>query len=358
VRFRWLWFVLLGCSKSAAPSAGAVDTSIEADTALDVEVPDVEAEVAIDSTIEVDSAIDADAAASDSYAPEADAEVAVDTAFPPPTWDPVCSSTDAGTDACTATRLRVMAANITSGPSLTYDAPGIRIFQGLKPDVVLVQEFKYPSGLRALVDTAFGTGFSFVVETDVGTIPNGIISRYPILESGEWDDPDTTDRDFVWARIDIPGPTDLYAVSVHFRTTSATARDTEAKLIVDLVKTKVPSGAFLVIGGDLNTSVETETALTVLSAVVRTSAPYAVDQAGNNKTNAPRNRPYDWVLPSDALFARMIPVRIGTSDFASGLVVDTRVYTPIADLSPALATDSAATNMQHMAVVRDFAVGD
>ena len=45
---------------------------------------------------------------------------------------------------------------------------------------------------------------------------------------------------------------------------------------------------------------------------------------------------------------------IGAAQFANGLVVDTRVYTPLADLAPALATDSGATGMQHMAVVRDF----
>ena len=37
-------------------------------------------------------------------------------------------------------------------------------------------------------------------------IPNGIISRYPILEWGVWDDPETETREFVWARVDVPGP--------------------------------------------------------------------------------------------------------------------------------------------------------
>jgi len=39
-------------------------------------------------------------------------------------------------------------------------------------------------------------------------------------------------------------------------------------------------------------------------------------------------------------------------------VFDSRVYTPLSDVAPVLSTDSAATNMQHMAVVRDFAFGD
>ncbi len=49
-------------------------------------------------------------------------------------------------------------------------------------------------------------------------------------------------------------------------------------------------------------------------------------------------------------------VVIGNSVFANGLVADTRVYTPISEISPALSTDSGATGMQHMAVVRDFLV--
>ncbi len=70
------------------------------------------------------------------------------------------SSADAGSspDAGATLRLRVVAANISSGNFQAYELPGIRILQGLAPDVVLIQEFKYQSGtLRDLVDTAFGS---------------------------------------------------------------------------------------------------------------------------------------------------------------------------------------------------------
>jgi len=115
--------------------------------------------------------------------------------------------------------VRIMAANITSGNSQSYEAPGIRIFQGLKPDIVAIQEFQVAGGsssndLRTLVDTAFGSEFSFYCEPNTG-IPNGIVSRWPILAAGVWDDPFLTDRDFAWARINIPGTNDLYVVSVH-----------------------------------------------------------------------------------------------------------------------------------------------
>ena len=80
--------------------------------------------------------------------------------------------------------VRVMAANLTSGTGQSYEAAGIRIFQGLKPDIVAIQEFRYNSSyadaqLRQLVDTAFGTSFFYYRETNNPSynIPNGIVSR-------------------------------------------------------------------------------------------------------------------------------------------------------------------------------------
>lgn len=51
-----------------------------------------------------------------------------------------------------------------------------------------------------------------------------------------------------------------------------------------------------------------------------------------------------------------MPTVIGANSFPNGLVFDSRVYTPIDDVAPCLATDSAATNMQHMAIVKDFSL--
>ena len=42
----------------------------------------------------------------------------------------------------------------------------------------------------------------------------------PILDSGSWDDTLSPNRDFAWARIDVPGPHDLWAVSLHLLTSS------------------------------------------------------------------------------------------------------------------------------------------
>ncbi|WIG95555.1 lamin tail domain-containing protein [Myxococcus sp. SDU36] len=263
-------------------------------------------------------------------------------------------------DALGEVRLRLLAANTSSGNGQDYDlGHGIRIFQGTDADVVMIQEFNYRSNtaadLRSFVDTAFGTQFHYYREGGA-QIPNGIISRYPIIASGEWDDPYVSNRDFAWARIDVPGPKDLWAVSVHFLTTSSGNRNSEASSLVSRIRANIPDGDYLVIGGDLNTGSRNESAFSTLSQVVRTAGPHPVDKNGNGNTNAGRNRPYDHVLVDSDLFAHQTSVVIGGSSFANGLVVDTRVYTPLSAISPALYGDSAASGMQHMAVIKDFLI--
>jgi endonuclease/exonuclease/phosphatase family metal-dependent hydrolase len=257
-------------------------------------------------------------------------------------------------------RVRLMAANISSGNYQSYDpGNGTRIFQGTKPDVVMIQEFNYgdnsAAAIRGFVNTAFGTSFSYYREAGA-QIPNGVISRWPILASGEWDDPYVTNRDFAWARIDIPGPRDLWVVSVHLLTSDATTRNNEASNLVSRIKASIPVGDYLAIGGDFNTGTRTESAFSTFSQVVTTSSPYPADKNGNTYTNATRAKPYDHVLVDSDLRAYQTSTVIGTSTFSAGLVVDTRVYSPLSDISPALSTDSGATNMQHMAVIKDFIV--
>src|SRR5687768_284996 len=95
--------------------------------------------------------------------------------------------------------IRVMAANLTSGDFQRYETPGLNIFKGLKPDIVALQEFNYastggaglntPAAFREMLDTAFGTNFLYFRETGY-SLPNGIISRYPMIASGSWVDSD------------------------------------------------------------------------------------------------------------------------------------------------------------------------
>lgn len=262
-----------------------------------------------------------------------------------------------------AQKIRITAANTTSANASTYDSgEGIRIFQGVKPDIVLIQEFKYgnntPAAIRQFVDSTFGSGFSYYRETITvgGGIPNGVISRYPIIAQGSWDDPEINNREFAWARIDIPGAVDLWAVSLHLKASSGDAgtRNQEAIALRNYIQANIPPDDFLVIGGDLNSYSRNEAQFTVLSEVVRTAGPYPADQNGNQNTNAGRSSPYDNIFSDADLDALQVPVVIGSRTFANGLVVDTRVHTPLSDLSPALFGDSGATNMQHMTIVKDF----
>jgi endonuclease/exonuclease/phosphatase family metal-dependent hydrolase len=256
------------------------------------------------------------------------------------------------------TNLRIMSANISSGPSLSYGPEeGVRIFKGLAPDVVLIQEFKSGPTSATEVDTfvtsTFGAPFTYYREPAV-EIPNGIISRYPITESGRWADPQVANRGFAYAKIAVPGAHPLWAVSVHLLTTNGNARAAEATALVAQVRALVPAGDYLVVGGDLNTSGRTETCITTLSEIVFTNGPFPADGSGNESTNAPRNAVYDWLIPSKGLALLQIPTVLGTTTFAAGVVFDSRVYNPIADVAPVQSTDSAAQNMQHMPVVRDF----
>ncbi len=258
--------------------------------------------------------------------------------------------------------IRIMAANTTSGNLQSYDpGEGIRIFQGLDPDIVLIQEFNYltdsPANFRSFVDTAFGPEFSYFREGGDEQIPNGVISRYPILEAGEWIDNQVSNRDFVWARIDIPGDKDLWAVSVHFLTSNASERNAQATALVALIQANIPAADYLVVGGDFNTNGFTESALTTLSSVVNISGR-PNDQTGATGTNASRSNPYDQVLPDPDLIPLETAVVISGHGFTypDGLVFDSRVFTPLSAVSPVLSGDSGASGMQHMAVIRDFQI--
>lgn len=254
--------------------------------------------------------------------------------------------------------LRIVAANITSGNFQSYDpGHGKRILQGLKGDIVLIQEFNYGSNshsdLQDFVTDVCGATCSY--SRGEGRIPNGIISRYPIIDSGSWKDPRVGDRDFAWAHIDLPGPKDLWAISVHLLTASANERNLEAKEIVGRMGS-IPNDDLITLGGDFNTDSRTESCLSTFRARFTVEAPYPADHKGNGNTNLKRSKPYDWVLASPSLNAMEVPLVIGESTYAKGLVFDSRVYEPLSEVEPVLVGDSSSSNMQHMAVARDFLI--
>lgn len=269
-------------------------------------------------------------------------------------------STDGGADAGRldgGTLLRVIAANLTSGNNQSYDlGHGQRILQALQGDIIAMQELnvgsRTPAELRAFVDATFGAQFSYVRGS--GNIPNGVVSRFPILDAGEWDDTRTTDREFTWALVDVPGPDDLLVVSVHLLSNTSMNRNAQGTQLLQYIAANAPTVPHVVIAGDFNTDVRGEMVLSTFAAKTVTAGPWPVDGLGNGATNITRSRPYDWVLASPALHANEVPVSLGSQSFPTGLVFDTRVFSPLPP--PALSSDSAAANMQHMAVVRDFAL--
>ena len=262
--------------------------------------------------------------------------------------------------------VRAMAANISSGNFQSYEQAGIDIFKALKPDVVAIQEFKAFTGssgttndanIRALVDDAFGTNFYYYKEVSNGFgIPNGIISRWPITNAGHWGDSVVPDRSFAWAQIDLPGTNDLYVVSLHlYSSGSATDRDNEAQAVKANILANFPPNAWILVGGDFNTGTRTEPAVATFKTFL-SDAPIPTDavSGGDPDTNAGRNSPYDYLLPSFSITNYLTSVVMPSQTFPNGLVVDTRVYTPVTDLLPAVATNSGAFQMQHMAIVKNF----
>jgi endonuclease/exonuclease/phosphatase family metal-dependent hydrolase len=271
-------------------------------------------------------------------------------------------------------RLRVMAANISSGRLQSYPnpGPGVRIFQALRPDVVLIQEFNVnatrgeandEAAVDAWVDDVFGAEYHWFREPGGDSIPNGVISRWPIVEAGEWRDDSVSNRDFAFARIDLPGEIDLWAVSLHLLTRSAAVRNTEAEALVRALRGHpVPEDDYLVVGGDFNTDRRNEPAVTTLGQIVDILGPFPND--GDNPpdgdTNSRRRKPYDWLLSDGDLQAVSVATEVGDFVFPDGLVFDTRTFTTEEleeDFPPALRDDSDARQMQHMAVVRDFEIG-
>jgi len=262
--------------------------------------------------------------------------------------------------------IRVMSANLTSGTHQSYETAGIDIFQGLKPDIVAIQEFRYNSSsdsnsLRTFVDTAFGTNFYFFCQSGFN-IPNGVVSRYPIIASGSWTDSLVSDRSFVWAQIDLPGSNDLYVVSVHlYSGGTATDRNTEAMEVKTNIQTHFPTNAWVIVAGDFNTGNRSEAGVDTFKTFLSDSP--IPDDGGNSAhstpdqdTNEPRNKPYDYVLPSFSLANYQVPSNIGSRTFTNGLVFDSAVYWPLSDVSPVASGDSHVEGMQHMAVIKDFSI--
>jgi endonuclease/exonuclease/phosphatase family metal-dependent hydrolase len=266
--------------------------------------------------------------------------------------------------------LRVVAANLTSGNNQRYETPGLNILKGLKPDIVAIQEFNYAStrgaginttaAFREMLDSSFGTNFIYFRESGYN-IPNGIISRHPIIASGSWVDSDTgvNDRGFAWARIDVPGTNDLYVVSVHLKASNSGSdvarRAAEVAELKALISTNFPADAWTIVAGDFNIYSEGEGAVATLGSFL-SDKPVPTDLNGGPNTNRGRNERYDRVLVSFSLTNSLVPVVTPSHTLPNGLVFVSTNYSPLTDVPPVQFGDSTVSGMQHMAVIKDLSI--
>lgn len=307
-----------------------------------------------------------------------DADLASDPSAPKdPLPEEVLEHPGAGTDAPQPPhllRLRIVAANLTSGNNQSYDpGHGIAIMRALKGDVYLVQEFNYGSNgaadRQAMADAVCGEHCDWHVGK--GRIPNGIISRWPIILAGAWEDPTVSDRDLTWALIDLPGSKDLFAISVHLHTSPASDQVQAAKVVAKNVlqhQQTHPGCCYYVVGGDFNgTAAVSDNGFGQYASVplFDVKPPHPADPFGNPNTNANRTKQLDFVLLGVGLRPFQVAVTYEAKGYGpalvypDGLVFDSRCYSQLQlDIYfPGVhVSDSAAPNMQHMAVVKDVEV--
>lgn len=250
-------------------------------------------------------------------------------------------------------RITIATANLSDSTSQAYEEPGIRILQALQPDIIAIQEFNYKIGTsQDLAHKLLGPGCHFVRERGGARLPNGILSRWPIVASGQWEDPYVGNRCFAWATIAIPGAKPLHVVSVHLVQNHAERRVPEARHLLRLIRDSFPSTDYVVLCGDFNTVSRSSAALAEVTAWFDDSHQPA-DQEGNKNTSANRSRPYDFVLPNPALAKCHAPTIVDGQTFPDGLVFDSRLWhSPL----PPAEWEDTSRNMQHLPVMKTFRI--
>jgi endonuclease/exonuclease/phosphatase family metal-dependent hydrolase len=256
----------------------------------------------------------------------------------------------------------VAAANLSSQTSpidTCYRPFAGRIFEGLAPDVIAIQEFnttnngEYASR-RDFIDQHLGTNYQYYVEPD-SIMPNGIISRWPILDAGTWDDPELSDREFVWATIQLPTNRLLHVISLHIKAGTTdedvSRRVNEAHSLTNFIATAFSPTNFIALCGDFNLVDRREATLHILTNDFPCNW-IPRDQQGYKDTNRNRQNPFDWVMANPLLDSHSTTTVIAGVDFPYGAIFDSRLWeTPPA---PILTNDSVGEGIQHMLVMRTF----
>jgi len=277
--------------------------------------------------------------------------------------------------------LKIMAANVSKVGTYAREE-SIRIFQGMEPDVVLLQEWVVTTTntYRNYVDEAFGAEFYYYLGDSSGSgwgyMPNGIVSRWEIQTAGSWEDTSispSADNDFAWADIDLPGDVDLLAVSVHLKADAGeeARRVAQAQVIKDYVEGHLalnPSSSYVVVGGDLNAESQYEWCIQTFATFLEPTNYRPADRLGDENTNQSRTKPYDWIMPNQLLDDLHSTLVIGTENYtySDGIVFDSHIFsrwsdtttagpgTPLWNLPPVLYGDSHSSEMDHMGVMKTF----
>jgi autotransporter-associated beta strand protein len=266
-------------------------------------------------------------------------------------------------DAFTIATANLVSGTTTVGGSTAYDDPGQRLLKALLPDIVAIQEWVVTNSVAAFVEDNFGAEYDYYIEPegDANPIPNGIISRWPILAEGQWLDYDVGSRDFVWATIDLPGAKNLNLVNVHLKAgntpTDVAEREAQTRALTNYIANAgFDAGDYLAIAGDLNQSNRTDEAvLTILGNLV-SDAKQPTTKSGSKNTNPSDSRPYDFVLPDAALEVQHVGMSYNGTSFPDGFIFDSREWGD--HQYPALGSDSEALNLTHRPVLKVFTLAE
>ena len=248
----------------------------------------------------------------------------------------------------------VATANLSDSTTQAYREPGIRLLQALNPDIIGIQEFNFQGGTTAdLVRRMFPAAVrDFCRERGGARLPNGVISRFPVVAWGQWEDPYVKNRQLFWSTVRLPDGQKLHIVSVHLVQNRANRRIPEADYLVQCIRKQFPAKDFVVLCGDLNTSSRETGVMAVLGRVFDLER-VPTDQKGDPNTNSVRTHPYDVVLPNRALAPYEVRTVVDGICFPDGIVFDTRLWArpPF----PAR-RDDADGNLQHLPVMKTFRI--
>lgn len=261
-----------------------------------------------------------------------------------------------------AETFRVVAANLNTTQAEGTTAAGQRLLQGLKPDIVLVQGFYAGEiGNPAFVRQTFPEWTTPYLYMVANTAPqNGILTRFPILnfERGAIDHTFDFSRAAGWARLRLPNDVSLLAFSIAL-SESAQERVFEVESLlpeIRLVQARFP-GSYTLIGGVTGADSLDDPTIARLAEVADLLAPAANDgstSATATLTNVLRTRQMNAILPAPELVEYQRDTIVGAQFFPTGLVFDSRFYSPLADVAPIQPGDSASGRIEELLVVRDF----